>query len=131
MSKLLGMKQKNLRSGHHAKAPARSPKAPARKSSRPPRPALKIPPILFESDQPGQPVAAGAGEKFALGPGLPPAQKETQGRHLPEVHGKENERLEKAQEARKAELPEAYGTGKVLLLAREPHGLYAHWDLTR
>src|SRR5262249_19717134 len=119
MSKLLGMKQKNLRSGHHAKAPARPPRAPARKSSQPSRPALKIPAILFEGDQPGEPFVAGAGEKFVVGPGPPPAQAETQGRHLPEVHGKEKERVEKAQQARKEELPEAYGTGKVLLLARE------------
>jgi uncharacterized protein len=27
-------------------------------------------------------------------------------------------------------LPEAYGTGKLLLAARDPHWLYAHWDLT-
>jgi hypothetical protein len=28
-------------------------------------------------------------------------------------------------------LPEAYGTEKLLLTARDPHWLYAHWDLTR
>jgi hypothetical protein len=28
-------------------------------------------------------------------------------------------------------LPEAYGTQRVLLIARDPHWLYAHWDLTR
>ena len=28
-----------------------------------------------------------------------------------------------------ATLPEAYGTGKLLLAARDPHWLYAHWDL--
>ena len=27
-------------------------------------------------------------------------------------------------------MPEAYGTGKLLLAARDPHWLYAHWDLT-
>jgi len=30
-----------------------------------------------------------------------------------------------------AELPEAYGTGRLFLMARDPHWLYAHWDLTR
>jgi hypothetical protein len=30
-----------------------------------------------------------------------------------------------------ASLPEAYGTGKLTLLARDPHWLYAHWDLTQ
>jgi hypothetical protein len=29
------------------------------------------------------------------------------------------------------ELPEAYGTQRLLLTARDPHWLYAHWDLTR
>ncbi len=29
-----------------------------------------------------------------------------------------------------AELPEAYGTQRLLLVARDPHWLYAHWDLT-
>ncbi len=29
-----------------------------------------------------------------------------------------------------SELPEAYGTKKLLLTARDPHWLYAHWDLT-
>ncbi len=52
---------------------------------------------------------AGAGQKFAVGPG-------PQGEHV---------------EAKGGHLPEAYGTGKVLLLAREPHWLYSHWDLTR
>ncbi len=28
------------------------------------------------------------------------------------------------------ELPEAYGTERLLLAARDPHWLYAHWDLT-
>ena len=28
-------------------------------------------------------------------------------------------------------LPEAYGTGKLTLLARDPHWLYAYWDLTQ
>ncbi len=29
------------------------------------------------------------------------------------------------------ELPEAYGTGRLALVARDTHWLYAHWDLTR
>lgn len=29
-----------------------------------------------------------------------------------------------------AELPEAYGTKRLLLAARDPHWLFAHWDLT-
>jgi hypothetical protein len=30
-----------------------------------------------------------------------------------------------------ADLPEAYGTQRLLVTARDPHWLYAHWDLTR
>ncbi|MEI9864387.1 MAG: DUF4912 domain-containing protein [Limisphaerales bacterium] len=30
-----------------------------------------------------------------------------------------------------SELPEAYGTKKLFLTARDPHWLYVHWDLTR
>ena len=33
--------------------------------------------------------------------------------------------------ADEVELPDAYGTKEVLLAARDPHWLYAHWDLTR
>jgi hypothetical protein len=33
-------------------------------------------------------------------------------------------------EAAETELPEAYGTKKLFLTARDPHWLYAHWDLT-
>src|SRR5262249_3346236 len=115
MSKLLGMKRKNLRSGHAPKAPVRPPPDPARRIARKSRTALNIPPILFEGDQPAEPTLAGAGQKFAVGPAGPGPQ----------------EGREKAQEAQKGELPEGYGTRKVLLLAREPHWLYAHWDLTR
>ena len=69
---------------------------------------LKIPQILLEGDQPFSPPMTGPGQKYALGP-TPPA-----GQFGPE----------------EAFLPEAYGTGKLLLAARDPHWLYAHWDLT-
>ena len=69
---------------------------------------LRIPQILLEGDKPFSPPTTGPGQKFALGP-TPPA-----GQFGPE----------------KAALPEAYGTGKVWLAARDPHWLYAHWDLT-
>jgi hypothetical protein len=78
-------------------------KAPARKAR------LKLPPVLLEGDQPALPPVSGPGEKFTLGP-TPPSH------HLePEV----------------AELPEAYGTRRLFLIARDPHCLYATWDLTR
>jgi hypothetical protein len=69
----------------------------------------EIPPILLEGDEPSPPAASGPGERYALGP--TPVPGEGPG------HG--------------MELPEAYGTQRLLLTARDPHWLYAHWDLTR
>jgi hypothetical protein len=69
---------------------------------------LRIPQILLESDEPFSPPMTGPGQKYALGPTTPAGQ-----------FGPEE-----------AALPEAYGTGKLLLAVRDPHWLYAHWDLT-
>lgn len=69
-----------------------------------------IPPLLLEGDEsPNQPPS-GPGERFALGaaPG-----------NTPDGAGE------------LSDLPEAYGTQRLLLTARDPHWLYAHWDLTR
>lgn len=97
----------------------RTPKRPpARKSAR--RPALKndqpaaappvtVPAFLLEGDEPSHPEIGGPGEKFSLGP-------TTSLEHFSEAI---------------APLPEAYGTGKLFLTARDPHWLYAHWDFTR
>jgi hypothetical protein len=73
------------------------------------RKTVEVPPILLEGDQPAPPPVSGPGEKFSLGP-TPPAP------HF---------------ETAETELPEAYGTKKLSLTARDPHWLYAHWDLTR
>jgi hypothetical protein len=67
----------------------------------------EVPSILLEGDTSAAPVVSGPGEKFSLG-ATPPAQNFSGG-----------------------ELPEAYGTKKLFLTARDPHWLYAHWDLTR
>ncbi len=73
-----------------------------------PRPKkTDVPPILLEGDAPASVVASGPGQKYSLGAAAP-AQKFSGG-----------------------ELPEAYGTKKLFLTARDPHWLYAHWDLTR
>ncbi len=64
------------------------------------------PGILLEGDAPSAPSASGPGEKFSLG-ATPPAQSFSGG-----------------------ELPESYGTQKLFLTARDPHWLYANWDLT-
>lgn len=73
------------------------------------RATVSIPTILLEGDHPAPLTASGPGEKFALGP-TPPEQD----------FGSES-----------AELPEAYGTKRIYLTARDPHWLYANWDFTR
>jgi hypothetical protein len=73
------------------------------------RKKIEIPAILLEGDQPALPPVGGPGRKYALGP-VPPSQ------HF---------------ETTEADLPEAYGTRQLFLTARDPHWLYAHWDLTR
>jgi hypothetical protein len=67
---------------------------------------IEVPPILLEGDAPTAPPVSGPGEKFSLG-ATPPAQSFSGG-----------------------ELPESYGTKKLFLTARDPHWLYANWDLT-
>jgi hypothetical protein len=73
------------------------------------RKKTEIPPILLEGDAPEPLPVSGPGEKYSLGP-TPPLQ------HFPTAE---------------SELPEAYGTKKLFLTARDPHWLYVHWDLTR
>lgn len=69
-----------------------------------------IPPLLLEGDETPSPRAGGPGERYALGPDPQRGQEGS---------------------IETAELPEAYGTQRLLLTARDPHWLYAHWDLTR
>lgn len=69
---------------------------------------IEVPPILLEGDRPAARAESGPGQKFALGV-WPTAPKG--GNPEPE-------------------LPEAYGTKKLFLTARDPHWLYANWDLT-
>ena len=73
----------------------------------PPKPLPHIPPILLEEDEPA-PFLTGLDQKYALGPTPPTAQPGPQ----------------------PAQLPDAYGTGKLVLIARDSHCLYAHWDLS-
>ena len=87
-----------------AKPPA--PKPPEAESAGAPFP-FRIPPILLEGDEPSTTPSVGLGEKFALGP----------------VEGS-------SPTAPLGELPVAYGTGRLVLVARDPHCLYANWDLT-
>jgi uncharacterized protein len=92
-------------------AAAKTPRPPASKSAAPKKSAaakLKIPSILLEGDRPSAPQPSGPGERYELGA--------TSGT----VAG----------ESAAAELPESYGTRRLLLAARDPHWLYAHWDFT-
>jgi len=90
-------------------APARAKRKVGVRKAAPTEAPLKLPAILFEGDTPAASQVGGPGEKFALGP-TPPAQTFAAGT---------------------AVLPESYGTKKLFLTARDPHWLYAHWDLTR
>jgi hypothetical protein len=89
-----------------SKPRAAAKRAPVAKA----KPLPEIPPILLEGDEPSRPPVSGPGERYALGP-VPPGVPESS----PEP----------------ADLPESYGTQQLLLTARDPHWLYAHWDLTR
>lgn len=100
-----------------AKTPAVAAAAPRKptaktsvsKAKRVPKVAsMEIPPILLEGDAPAAPAQGGPGQRYSLGP-TPPAQPLA-------LAGNE--------------LPEAYGTQQLFLTARDPHWLYAHWDLT-
>ncbi|HEY2084004.1 MAG TPA: DUF4912 domain-containing protein, partial [Verrucomicrobiae bacterium] len=85
-----------------------APVPPVTRATRPARKApARIPSILLEGDKPGPAHVSGPGQRYALGP-TPPVEK------LPT----------------EGELPESYGTGAILLTARDPHWLYTHWDLS-
>jgi uncharacterized protein len=92
-----------------AAKPISSPPPPESKGpARSPRKApAKIPKILLEGDKPEPAPVSGPGHRYALGPTAPVEKLPTEG-----------------------ELPESYGTGAILLTARDPHWLYTHWDLT-
>jgi hypothetical protein len=69
---------------------------------------IEAPAILSEGDFPPTPLVSGPGQKYSLGATPPPQTFPTA----------------------ESELPESYGTKKLFLTARDPHWLYAHWDLT-
>ena len=81
-------------------------------AARPARkPPVDVPSILLEGDAPSAPPVSGPGQRYALGP----AQK-----------GEPS-----AASSETGELPEAYGTKRLHLTARDPYWVYAHWDLNR
>lgn len=71
---------------------------------------FKVPSILLEGDQSSAPPVSGPGLRYALAP--QPVAGAPSRRDI-------------------GELPEAYGTGKIFLAARDPHWLYASWDFTQ
>jgi hypothetical protein len=71
-------------------------------------PMLKIPPILLEGDETMAPPLEEASPKFAVG----------------------SIAVTTGLEAGGAVLPDAYGTERLWLAARDPHCLYARWDVT-
>ena len=73
------------------------------------RKKIEVPKILLEGDEMGVLAAGGPGKKYALGL-EPPVERAG---------------------ADEGELPEGYGTKKLFLTARDPHWLYANWDLTQ
>src|SRR4029079_3776390 len=90
-----------------AETPASSPgkRMPRKKTTR--KAPEKVPSILLEGDQPSTIPLSGPGRRYALGSQPPSEPTPAQGG-----------------------LPEAYGTRQLLLAARDPHWLYAHWDLS-
>jgi len=100
------MSQKRLRAGKAVEETGKlspPPETPNQTGSP------EIPRILFEGDKSPVPTEKGLTQKFDLGAG-----------HQPELP----RQLE-------GKLPEAYGTGKLFLSARDPHSLFVHWDLTK
>jgi uncharacterized protein len=92
----------------HAAEPDEPPAVrPAPQSTLPEvAPGLKIPPILLEGDESAPRPTTESAPKFALVlTTVTPASE-------PDI------------------LPEAYGTGRLWLAARDPHCLYVRWDLT-
>jgi hypothetical protein len=92
-----------------AEKPGRVQPERAEAPAKPPK--FDLPPILFEGDAPAAPLPGGRGQRYALAP-------------LPPLAGK-------ALIAASAQLPESYGTKRLVLTARDPHWLHSYWDLTR
>jgi len=93
------------------KAPVKPIKAAKRASARKLPPEVKIPPILLEGDAAPPMRSSGPGTRYALT--VP--ERVTTVAPLNIL----------------SELPESYGTGRLLATARDPHWLYIAWDIER
>ncbi|MDB6059435.1 MAG: hypothetical protein JWO95_3279 [Verrucomicrobiales bacterium] len=101
----------SARSASPKPSPAVAKKTPKTKSEAPKKTrktTLKIPPILLEGDAPSAPPISGPGQRYSLGPTPPTEHFAGMGESL----------------------PEAYGTKRLFITARDPHWVYATWDLT-
>jgi uncharacterized protein len=85
--------------------PSAPVKGPA-KSAAAAQKKLAVPAILLEGDAPAKPGPSGPGKRYDIGIS---------------TAGSESEALE---------LPEAYGTQRLLIVARDPRWVYVHWDMT-
>lgn len=83
--------------------PAKQPRPSGRQDLK----RSELPSILFEGDEVKSSEPAKPPQKFSTGSDAAPAAT-----------------------AQPETLPESYGTGKLMLTARDPHCLYAHWDVT-
>ena len=101
-SKVAKTKEEDVEELAPVKAKAKSAKAAAE---------VEIPSILLEDDKPSKAAGQGPGQRYALG--ITPTAE-----HAGEI---ETSR----------ELPESYNTGKLILVARDPHWIYVRWDLSR
>ncbi len=93
------------------KAPVKPIKAAKRASARKLPPEVKIPPILLEGDAAPPMRSSGPGTRYALT--VPERVTPVPPLNI------------------LSELPESYGTGRLLATARDPHWLYIAWDIER
>jgi hypothetical protein len=92
--------------------------------------ALKIPAILLEGDEPASPPPEWdrSKEREEARPlFVTDKRPETGDEAVPAPASALHELVQGPEEGK---LPAAYGTGKLRLMARDPHWLYVHWDFT-
>jgi hypothetical protein len=92
-----------------AKAPAEA-NPPIARSARAPKAAQPSQTSELGTNGVTAPAEELSAHKFDVTPALPPPRQVFHEEHL-------------------GELPDAYGTGRLFLTARDPHWLYAYWDL--
>jgi hypothetical protein len=103
-----GAAKRVIRATKKLKATAQESPAINKAKSAVKKAAMEIPSILLEGDKPSMSATSGPGQRYSLGATPPLENFSAEG-----------------------ELPEAYGTQKLWLTARDPHWLYAHWDFNR